>query len=196
MAMEIRGNEGTYRADYADRLQREREEAAGAENSRNGEKAAKAGGSQNGERVSERKPVQHDAYISSEKSGEKPNGLYHVGQDENGNKKIYFNDPKRADKAKETSDRSEKGGNSKLPKVKSDDPENDEEKCVGNTDQVDREIRELKEKKKKLEQQIKQVSGDEKKTKELESKLAQVERELSQKDNDTYRRQHSTFTDK
>lgn len=195
MAMEIRVNEGTYRTDYADRLQREREEAAGAENSRNGEKAAKAGSSQNGERVSERKPVQHDEYISSEKAGEKPNGLYHVGQDENGNKKVYFNDPKKAGK-EETSDRSEKDGSSKLPEVKSDDPDNAEEKCVGNTDKVDREIRELKEKKQKLEQQIKQASGDEKKTKELENKLAQVERELSQKDNDTYRRQHSTFTDK
>lgn len=195
MAMEIRGNEGTYRTDYADCLQREREEAAGAENSRNGEKTAKAGSSQNGERVSERKPVQHDEYISSEKAGEKPNGLYHVGQDENGNRKIYFNDPKKAGKAEETADRSEKEGNSKMPKVKADDPENKKEKCVGNTDKVDREIRELKEKKKKLEQQLKEVSGDEKKTKELESKLAQVERELGQKDNDTYRRQHSTFTD-
>lgn len=196
MAMEIRGNEGAYRIDYADRLQREREEAAGAESSRNGEKTAKAGSSQNGERVSERKPVQHDEYISSEKSGEKPNGLYHVGQDKNGNKKVYFNDPKKAGKVEETADRAEKGGNSQMPKVKSDDPENEEEKCVGNTDKVDREIRELKEKKKTLEQQLKEASGDEKKTKELESKLAQVERELNQKDNDTYRRQHSTFTDK
>lgn len=139
MAMEIRGNDSTYKTDYADRLQREREEAAGAENSRNGEKTA------------ERKTVQQDEYISSEKEE---------------------------------------------PKVKADDPENDEEKCVGNTDKADREIRELKEKKKKLEQQLKIASGDEKKTKELENKLAQVERELSQKDNDTYRRQNSTFTDK
>lgn len=167
MAMEIIANDSTYRTDYADRLQREREEAAGAENSRNGEKTTKGGSGQNGELVSERKPVQQDEYISSEKAGEKPNGLYHVGQDENGNKKVYFNDPKKAG-----------------------------EKCVGNTDKVDREIRELKEKKKKLEQQLKAASGDEKKTKELESKLAQVERELGQKDNDTYRRQHSTFTDK
>lgn len=196
MAMEIMANDSSYRADYADRLQWEREEAAGAENSRNGEKTAKAWSSQNGERVSERKTVQHDEYISSEKAGEKPNGLYHVGQDENGNKKIYFNDPKKAGKAEKMTNRAEKGGNPHMPKVKSDDPENDEEKCVGNTDQVDREIRELKEKKKKLEQQLKAASGDEKKSKELESKLAQVERELGQKDNDTYRRQHSTFNDK
>lgn len=155
MAMEISVNNSTYKTDYADRLQAEREEIKKAENLSSEEKA------------SERKPVQHDEYISSEKAGEKPNGLYRVGQDENGKKKVYFNDPKKT-----------------------------EEKCVGNTDKVDREIRELKERKKQLEQQLKTVSGDEKKTKELESKLAQVERELDQKDNDTYRRQHSTFTDK
>lgn len=184
MAMEISVNNSTYKTDYADRLQAEREEIKKAENLRSEEK------------VSERKPVQHDEYISSEKAGEKPNGLYRVGQDENGNKKVYFNDPKKAGKAEKTADRAEKDGNKKMPKVKSDDPENAEEKCVGNTDRVDREIRELKERKKQLEQQLKTVSGDEKKTKELESKLAQVERELDQKDNDTYRRQHSTFTDK
>lgn len=184
MAMEISVNNSTYKTDYADRLQAEREEIKKAENLSSEEKA------------SERKPVQHDEYISSEKAGEKPNGLYRVGQDENGKKKVYFNDPKKAGKAEETADRAEKDGNKKMPKVKSDDPENAEEKCVGNTDRVDREIRELKERKKQLEQQLKTVSGDEKKTKELESKLAQVERELDQKDNDTYRRQHSTFTDK
>lgn len=184
MAMEISVNGNTYRTDYVDRLQAEREEVK------------KAGNVQNEEQASNRNPVQHDEYISSEKAGEKPNGLYHVGQDENGNRKIYFNDPKRAGKEEETANRSKKGGNSKMSEVKSDDSENDEEKCVGNTDKVDREIRELKEKKKKLEQQLKAASGNEKKTKELESKLAQVERELGQKDNDTYRRQHSTFTDK
>ncbi len=30
----------------------------------------------------------HDEYISSEKSGKEPTGLYWVGQDENGNRKI------------------------------------------------------------------------------------------------------------
>lgn len=185
MAMEIKVNDSTYRTDYADRLQREREEAARAANSRDGEKTAKAESSQNGEKVSGQKPAQHDEYISSEKSGEKPNGLYYVGQDENGGKKVYFNDPKKSGNADENG----------RPQRKPDDSENAEEKCVGNTDKVDREIRKLKEEQKKLEQQLKQAAGDEKKTKELENKLAQVEQELSQKDTDTYRRQHSTFTD-
>ncbi|MDE6404656.1 MAG: hypothetical protein K2M20_03260 [Lachnospiraceae bacterium] len=178
MAMEISVKGSTYKTDYADRLQAEREEVK------------KAGNAQKEEKTSNQKPVQQDAYISSEKSGEKPNGLYHVGQDENGNKKVYFNDPK---KAKGNEQPEEKGG--RQPKVNGEDPDRGEEKCVGNTDKVDREIRELKEKKKKLEQQIKQASGDEKKTKELENKLAQVERELSQKDTDTYRKQNSTFTE-
>lgn len=182
MAMEIKVSGSTYKTDYADRLQTGREETAKAENSRNGEKAAKAQNAQKEEQASNQGPVPHDEYISSEKSGEKPNGLYHVGQDENGNKKVYFNDPKKAD--------------NKSPKVNADAPDDGEEKCVGNTDQVEREIRELKEEKKQLEQQLKAASGDEKKTKELENRLAQVEQELSQKDTDTYRRQHSTFTDK
>lgn len=177
MAMEIKVNGSTYQTDYEDRLQAGREEAARAANSQNGEKAAKAGNVQQEKQASNNRFAPQDEYISSEKSGEKPNGLYRVGQDEDGNKKIYFNDPK------------------KEPKVNGDEPADGEEKCVGNTDQVDREIRELKEKKQKLEQQIKEASGDEQKTKELENQLAQVERELTQKDNDTYRKQHSTFTD-
>lgn len=189
MAMEIKVNGSTYKTDYADRLQTERDNVQKAEN---GQKAEKS---------SEQKKAQHDEYISREKSGEKPSGLYHVGQDENGNRKIYFDDPKRTDRAAEDErpgrvpDDSQKGGDKKAPKINGDDPDNGEEKCVGNTDQVDREIRELKQKKQKLEQELKQASGDEKKTKELENKLAQVERELGQKDTDTYRRQHSTFTD-
>lgn len=200
MAMEIRVNGSACQTGYEERLQAGREEAAKAENSRNGEKAAKTGTAQKEEQASNNRLAPRDEYISSEQSGEKPNGLYRVGQDENGNRKIFFNDPKRADRLdgngqpEKALDGSE-DGDKKAPRVNGQNPDNGEEKCVGNTDKVDREIRELKEKKKKLEQQIKEASGDEKKTKELENKLAQVERELSQKDNDTYRRQHSEFTE-
>lgn len=182
MAMEVKVNGSTYKTDYADRLQTEREKAAKAENSQNGEKTAGAGSAQKEAQASNRKPAPHDEYISSEKSGEKPNGLYHVGQDENGNKKVFFNDPK-------------KDSGDKSPKVNADAPDDGEEKCVGNTDKVDREIRELKQKKQQLEQQLQSADGDEKKTKELENKLAQVEQELARKDTDTYRKQNSTFTD-
>lgn len=73
-------------------------------------------------------------------------------------------------------------------------PKKPEERCVGSTDGVDREIRKLQERKKQLEQQIQSDAGDEKKIRELEQKLAQVEAELNQKDNDTYRRRHTTFS--
>jgi len=67
------------------------------------------------------------------------------------------------------------------------------ETCTANTDQVDREIEKLKKKKKELEQQI-QSETDEKKLSSLEKRLAQIEYELQQKDNDSYRRQHTVFT--
>ncbi len=187
MAMEVKVNGSTYKTDYADRLQTTREEVNKTENRNKEEKA------------SNQKPAPHDEYISSEKSGEKPNGLYHVGQDENGNRKVYFNDPKKADKNRQPEgipDSSEKDGDKNNLKVKADAPDDGEEKCVGNTDKVEREIRELKKKKQELEQQLNAAAGDEKKTKELENKLAQVERELSQKDTDTYRKQNATFTGK
>lgn len=65
------------------------------------------------------------------------------------------------------------------------------EKCTTNTDQVDREIQQLREKKRQLEQQLERAVGDEKRCRELEKQLAQINAELGRKDNDTYRRQHA-----
>lgn len=179
MSMEItNGNYSHYKPGYAEKPEAERPLDRA-------EKTEETKRAQNDEKASDKIPVPHDEYISSEKSGDRPSGLYRVGQDEDGRKKVFFDDPKKSDNA----DVDEQ------PKVKSDNPEKSEEKCTGNTDKVDREIRKLKEKKKQLEQQIKEASGDDKKVKELEKELAQVENELSQKDNDTYRRQHSTFTE-
>lgn len=42
-------------------------------------------------------PIPKDEYISSEKSGDRPSGLYRLGQDENGNPKVLFDDPKKTD---------------------------------------------------------------------------------------------------
>ncbi len=153
MSMKIHGGYGQYRADYAERLKAEQEKVKETEKEESVEKE------------SDKMPDLQDKYISSEKSGAKPSGLYRLGQDEAGRKKVLFDNPGKA-----------------------------EEKCTGNTDQVDREIKKLKEKKKELEQQIQSASGDEKKVKELENKLAKVEGELRQKDNDTYRRQHAAFS--
>lgn len=156
MSMEINGKYGQYPIDYAERMEAEREKVKETE-------------------TSDKMPDLHDAYISSEKSGVKPSGLYRLGEDEDGRKKVFFDDPRKG--------------------VNSDNPEKTAKKCIANTDKVDREIEKLKEKQQQLKQQIESAAGDEKKVRELERKLAQVESELSQKDNDTYRRQHASVSE-
>ena len=151
MSMEIQNKYGSY---YENDLR-----AAGGRPVEEAEEVKEAG---------HRKPIQ-DEYTSSEKSGRKPSGLYHLGEDGHGNPKIAFDDPKRP------------GGDEK--KV---------EECTTNTDQVDRNIDKLKREKQQIEQKIKAQKGDEEKVKMLEQKLAQIENELSQKDNDTYRLQQAT----
>ncbi len=204
MAMQINGNYDNSRTDYAERV-KEKQAAERAEKAKEAEKAAEEKGPA---KLSE----PQDEYISSEKSGKKPTGLYRVGRDENGNQKIFFEDPKAAhadgkeelkaahpdekEDLKADGDRSKEDEDGKGPKVGGNSQGKPEEICVANTDAVEREIRKLKEKKQQLEQQIQSASGDEKKIRELEKKLAQVEQELSQKDNDTYRRQHTSFSRK
>ena len=116
--------------------------------------------------------VPKDEYISSEKSGNKPSGLYRMGQDENGNPKVLYDEPKKVQKKSATGKA---------------------EECTTNTDAVDREIEKLKEEKRQIEQQI-QAETDDEKVKELEKKLAQVEAELNEKNNDTYRRQNAVVS--
>ena len=186
MAMQIHGNYDHSGTDYAERV-KEKQADQRAEKAKEAEKAAEE---KNAGKLSEPR----DEYISSEKSGQKPTGLYRVGQDENGNRKLFFDDPK-AGHAKEQDDRSEKNEDGKAPKVGGDSQGKPAEKCVTNTDKVDREIKKLKEKKQQLEQQIQSAFGDEKEIRELEKKLAQVENELSQKDNDTYRRQNASVSE-
>ena len=158
MSMEVSSNYREYRNHYAEKLQEGQNKVRETEN----------------DKIS----VPEDAYFSSEESDRRPSGLYRMGQDENGNPKVLFDDPKK----------------SESPRVKSQSADEDEEICIGSTDQVDREIKKLKEQKQQLEQQIRTASGDEEKVRELEKKLKQVQQELNQKDNDTYRRQHSTFS--
>ena len=131
------------------------------------------------------KPVM-DEYVPEEKP--EPSGRYWLGKDEDGKPKFYFDDPERAEDAPDASDRDksaegpEKSGSDK-----------DGQSCTCNTDKVDREIEKLKKQKQELEQQINRET-DESKIEDLKAKLAQIEKELSQKDNDTYRRQHATYT--
>ena len=168
MSMEISSNYKDYKNEYLDRVQTGQD------------KVKEASQDQRGEDKNEGIPVPKDEYISSEKSGSKPSGLYRLGQDENGNPKVMYDDPKRVAKAKDVQPKEE--------------PAKKAEKCTTNTDNVDREIEKLKEEKKQLEQQIKAAAGDKEKVRVLEKKLAQIEGQLSQKDNDTYRRQNAVIS--
>ena len=142
MAMQINGNYDDFKTGYAERM-KERQFAESAEK-------VKETGRETETKDSGKLSGAQDEYISSEKSGKKPTGLYRIGRDGNGSRKVFFDNPKavRAD-GKEP----ERGGsNSGKPA----------EKCVTNTDKVDREIKKLKEEKQQLEQQIRSASGDEK----------------------------------
>ena len=121
-----------------------------------------------------------DEYVPEKE--QEPSGRYWLGQDEDGQPKLYFDDPERSD-----------GEPSDAPAPAKKASEDKTERCTGNTDQVDREIKRLKHQKEVLEQQI-SAQTDGVKLKELERKLAQIERELAQKDNDAYRRQHTVFS--
>lgn len=170
MEMRISGNYDNVQADYAERAK----EKQASEMTKEAKKTER-------ETAPKTLPEPKDEYISSEKSGKEPAGLYRLGQDGNGSRKIFFDDPNRSDRTE---------GKEK-PKADVSRPGSPSEKCVTDTDRVDKEIEKLKEKKQQLEQQIRSASGDEKKVRELEKELAQVESELSQKDNDTYRWQNA-----
>ena len=139
------------------------------------------------------KPVM-DEYVPEEP--QEPSGRYWMGKDEDGQPKIYFDDPERAadgpkqpEDAPEAEKPKQAGQGAKGPEGKKDKDETWE--C--NTDKVDREIEKLKKKQQELEQRLNSET-DEAKIKELEHQLAQVEQELKQKDNDTYRRQNAAYT--
>lgn len=192
MSMEINGSYNRSQTNYAEQL-KEKQSLARAE------KAEQTKKGQNDGKAADKSSVSHDEYVSSEKSSAKPSGLYRIGKDENGNQKVFYDDPKKTGNADEEeqpkakADSPDENGDGKRPKVNADNSGKPAEKCTGNTDGVDKEIKRLKEKKKQLEQQIQSAAGDEQKVKDLEKKLAQVESELSQKDNDAYRRQHTLF---
>ena len=136
-----------------------------------------------------------DEYVPEAK--QEPAGRYWMGKDENNQPKIYFDDPDRTTGQPERSgeyaniDAPEQTNGAEGPDKKASGDKS--ENCTVNTDKVDREIKKLKKEREELERQI-QSETDDSKVRELERKLFQIERELSQKDNDTYRRQHATFS--
>ena len=135
-----------------------------------------------------------DEYVPEEP--QELSGRYWMGKDEDGQPKIYFDDPERtADAPKQPEDAPEAeepkqaGQGAKGPEGK----KNKDETWECNTDKVDREIEKLKKKQQELEQRLNSET-DEAKIKDLEHQLAQVEQELKQKDSDTYRKQNATYT--
>lgn len=71
-------------------------------------------------------------------------------------------------------------------------PKNDaDEVTIASTDRVDAELERLRNKKSQLEQKI---SSNDSPNADLQRQLAQIEDELRQKDNDTYRREHTDFS--
>jgi len=147
------------------------------------------------------KPVM-DEYIPEEPR--EPSGLYWMGRDEDGQPKIFFDDPERAADAPKQPENAPDARKPDAPEAE--EPEQADPGAKGpegkkdkgetwecNTDKVDREIEKLKKQQQELEQRL-GTETDEAKIKDLEHQLAQVERELKQKDNDTYRRQHAVYT--
>ncbi len=133
------------------------------------------------EETPQRKPVM-DEYVPEEP--QEPSGRYWLGRDEDGQPKIYFDDPERAAEGPEQANQGAKGPERN---------DGEEERWACDTGKADREIEKLKRKRQELEQQL-NTETDEAKVKDLERQLTQVEQELKQKDNDTYRKQHAVFT--
>lgn len=65
--------------------------------------------------------------------------------------------------------------------------------CTTNTDQVDAEIKKLREEKRQIIQQLKKADENADKQADLERRLAQLDAELQAKDNDAYRKQHANI---
>ena len=105
----------------------------------------------------------YDEYTPEDKTAHQPIGLYEVVPDEDGRPSIHFDDPEKA------------------------------EQTTTNTDQVDRELEQLRKKAEDLQRQV-QNAADPQQAQRLQKQLQQVEYELSQKDNDAYRRQHAVIS--
>jgi len=121
------------------------------------------------EKETEKISENRDEYVPSEEK--EPIGLYSVSPDEDGNPRVSLEDEKsKSDKSA--------------------DPEDDT--TTANTDNVDREIKALRDKEQALRQKLR--SADERMAEDIRRKLEKVTTELAQKDTDDYRRQHTVFT--
>lgn len=123
----------------------------------------------------------YDEFVRSE--APKGVGLYQPVRNDGGGRSIAFDAPR----AKQSAGAAEG----------TDEAESPEEcrtaRCTADTDSVDKEIRQLKQEKRRLEQAANAAQTPEKRAAQ-ERQLAAIEAELSLKDNDAYRKQHTTYT--
>ena len=153
-----------------------------------------------------------DEYIPSGDKPESSAGVYRLEKYEGGRQRIVFDrsseDGKNNEQSKvsvgalentelskqvEVSKECAKSANNTEPSKKADGGE--ESFCTASTDGVDREIKQLRAEMQQLEQQLASVQGgDNNKREELEKQLKQLKAELSEKDNDSYRKQHASYS--
>lgn len=124
------------------------------------------------ERPEPEKKENRDEYVTSKEK--EPIGLYNVSQDEDGGRRVSYDAPDNSSEKEQAP------------------AENGDETVTANTDKVDREIKELREKSQTLTEKLR--SADPEKADEIRRELDAVSRELSQKDNDQYRRQNTVFS--
>ena len=77
------------------------------------------------------------------------------------------------------------------------DSSDDDDKGQGtvNTNGVDAEIRKLKQEKQQIRQSLQRAAGDDASRESLQKRLDMIEAELKMKETDTYRKQHSVYTE-
>lgn len=111
-------------------------------------------------------------------------GLYYVGQDEEGQRQIFFDAPSDTPNAQNAPEDAQDKEAEAAPS----------ETLTTDTDKVDAEIRRLRNRQSELKQQVNQAANDPERQAELQKKLNQAENELRAKDNDAYRRQNAQYT--
>lgn len=99
MTMQINENYAQSRTGCAERM-KEKQAVPNVEKAKETEETKKAAESQNSDLLTE----PQDVYISSEESAKESAGVYRIGQDENGSRKIFFDDPEKADRADQKED--------------------------------------------------------------------------------------------
>ena len=109
-----------------------------------------------------------DEYVPSEEK--EPIGLYEIERDEQGNTALKFD----------------------APKAETDELADKSEQTTANTDNVDCEIKTLKDERNALQRALRSAAPDE--AEELRKQLEQVNAELALKDNDSYRKANTVFS--